>query len=75
MMKGNIKSTHVPAKLGHGVGKAKHAGADHGGDIVEGGVPPLGLPGGVDREPLIDRLLLFRPAAIVLLLHVVSLRC
>ena len=48
----------LPAELGHGVGEAEDAGADHGGDIVEGGVPPLGVPGPVDGEPLLELLLL-----------------
>jgi hypothetical protein len=30
---------------------------------VEGGVPPLGVPPGVDREPVVDRLFLRPPAA------------
>ena len=51
----------VPAKLGHGEGEAEHAGADHGGDIVEGSVPPLGVPRRRDREPVVDLLLLRRP--------------
>ena len=55
--------TYVPAELGHGVGKAEHAGADHGGDIVEGGVPPLGVPPRVDGKPVVDVLLLRGPPA------------
>ena len=51
----------VPSELGHGVGEAEHAGADHGGDIVEGSVPPLGVPRRRDREPVVDRLLLRCP--------------
>ena len=47
----------APAELRHGVGEAEHAGADHGSDIVEAGVPPLGVPRRVDREPVVDRLL------------------
>lgn len=50
--------SHVPAELGHGVRKAEHAGADHGGDVVERGVPPLGVPGRGDWEPVVDRLIL-----------------
>ena len=47
----------APAELRHGVGEAEHAGADHGSDIVEAGVPPLGVPRRVYREPVVDRLL------------------
>jgi hypothetical protein len=50
----------LPTELGHGVGQAEHAGADHGGDIVEGGVPPLGLPRRRDGEPVVNGLLVLR---------------
>jgi hypothetical protein len=44
----------APAELRHGVGQAQHAGADHGRDIVEGRVPPLGVPvPGDRRNPLV----------------------
>lgn len=34
----------VPAKVSHGIREAEDSGTDHGGDGVEGGVPPLGWP-------------------------------
>jgi len=34
----------VPAKVSHGIRKAEDSRANHGGDGVEGGVPPLGWP-------------------------------
>ena len=49
---------YVPAELGHGEGEAEDAGADHGGDVVESGVPPLGVAGGGDGEPVVDGFLL-----------------
>ena len=35
----------LPSEMSHGVRQAEHAGADHGGDIVERHVPPLGTAG------------------------------
>jgi hypothetical protein len=51
---------HVPAELGHCVGQAEDAGADHGRDVVEGGVPPFGVPGRGDGQPVVDGFLLLR---------------
>lgn len=47
----------VPSEFRHGVRQTEDASSDHGGDIVEGGVPPLGVAGGCDGKPVVDRLL------------------
>ena len=60
----------IPAKLGHGIGKAEHAGADHGGDHVECGVPPLGVPPRVDAKQVDSSLLLVLGAPAIL--HVIG---
>ena len=52
------KTAHVPAELRHGIRKAQHASTNHGGHIVERRVPPLGVPGGGDGQPVVDGLLL-----------------
>jgi hypothetical protein len=57
---GRHACTYQPSSDMARVGKAEHAGADHGGDVVEGGVPPLGVPRGVDGEPVVGGLLLLR---------------
>lgn len=49
---------YIPAKLSHGVGEAEDTGADHGGNVVEGRVPPLAVPRPRDRQPFIQLLLL-----------------
>lgn len=40
----NKTEKRVPAKVSHGIREAENSSADHSGDGVEGGVPPLRWP-------------------------------
>lgn len=34
----------IPSKMSHSIGKAKDTSTNHGSNIVEGRVPPFGIP-------------------------------
>lgn len=41
---GKMIEERVPSKVSHSIREAKDSSADHGGNSMEGGVPPLGWP-------------------------------
>lgn len=51
------KYTYIPSKMCHGIRQTEDTGTNHGGDIVEGRVPPFGIPWGSDWKPSFDLLL------------------